>query len=183
VSIGELNIFRRDFVEKFLMPISNSLVVNQVIADIKQTNEDTLQFGLKLSEKDIRAVIAHRTEALKSTGRIEFSGEIIKKIICSFCDSPYILQENYVEIINDLVETFYFYKNETLEEISDDELIDFMKEYFDNKCQGDLDLLRDKYLERVAHNVKFGILDYFDVDQDMDLDYYDDDEYGDGGER
>jgi hypothetical protein len=165
--------------ERFLMPISNSLVINQIIADIQQINEETLQYGLKLSEKDIREVIAHRAEALKSTGRIEFSGGIIRKVISTFRDSPYILQQNYVEIINDLVETFYFYKNETLEEISDDELIDFMKEYFDNKCQGDLDLLRDKYLERVAHNVKFGILDYLDVDQDEDCDDDDDnDEYG-----
>lgn len=167
------------------MPISNSLMVNQIITDIQQINEETLQYGLKLSEKDIRAVIAHRTEALKGTGRVEFGTGIISKVISAFCDSPYILQENYVEIINDLVETFYFYKNETLEEISDDELINFMKECYDNKCQGDLDLLRDKYLEKVAHNVKFGCGDYFNVyeDEERECDNYD--EYGDeyGGEE
>ncbi|MPM31662.1 hypothetical protein SDC9_78219 [bioreactor metagenome] len=57
-----------------------------------------------------------------------------------------------------------------MEEISDEELIEFMKEYFDNKCQGDLDLLRYRYLDKVAHNVKYGVKDYLNVDDYMDED-------------
>ena len=168
--------------EEFLIPFSSFLMDKEIISEIEQINDKTLQYGLKLSENDVRAVIAHKSEALKGTGRIEFGEGIITKIISTFCDSPYILQENYVEIINDLIETFYYYKNETMEEISDDELIDFMKEYFDNQCQGDLELLKHKYLEKVAHNIKYGVLDYFNMDQDEDDDEIDEDDedYGDG---
>lgn len=48
---------------------------------------------------------------------------------------------NYVETLHELIEIFYFYKNETLDLISDDELIKFMKNSFDGKCQGSLELL------------------------------------------
>jgi len=109
-------------------------------------------------------------------GRVEFGGGIITKIISSFCDSPYIMQNNYVETIDDLIETFYYYKNETMEEISDDELIEFMKEYFDNRCQGDLELLRYKYLDTIAHNVKHGVADYLNIDEHMDFDEEEDEE-------
>ncbi|MGY0373342.1 DUF6323 family protein [Clostridium sp. JNZ J1-5] len=149
-----------------LMSISNSIIIRQAFIEIQQINEETLEYGLKLSEKDIKTIIKTRNEALISSGRVEFGGGIIAKIISSFCDSPYILQNNYVETINDLIETFYYYKNETMEEISDDQLINFMKEHFDNKCHGDLDLLRYKYLDKISHNIKYEVTDYLNVNGD-----------------
>ncbi|MDP4146435.1 MAG: DUF6323 family protein [Bacillota bacterium] len=146
------------------MSIPEAVIAKQAFIEIQQINEETIEYGLRLSDRDIKAILQARKEALSITGRVEFGGGIITKIISSFCDSPYILQDNYVEIIEDLLETFYYYKNETLDEISDDELISFMKEYFDNKCQGDLELLRDKYLDNLAHNIKYGIIDDFNED-------------------
>lgn len=148
------------------MSISNSIIIRQAFIEIQQINEETLEYGLKLSEEDIKRIIKTRNEALISSGRVEFGGGIIRRIISNFCDSPYILQNNYVEIINDLIETFYYYKNETMEEISDDQLINFMKECFDNKCHGDLDLLRYKYLDIISHNIKYEVADYLNVDGD-----------------
>ncbi len=162
--------------KNLLMSIPDSLIVKRVFTEIQEINEKTLEFGLRLSERDIKVVISNRTEALKRTGRVEFGAGVLTKIISSFCDSPYILQDNYVELINDLVETFYYYKSETMEEIGDDELIDFMKEYFDNKCQGDLELLKHRYLEQVAHNVKYGERDYFDVDKGQEDEEEDDEQ-------
>lgn len=42
-----------------------------------------------------------------------------------FCNSnsPFLFQFNYMEVLSDLLEIFYYFKNESLEEISDDELI------------------------------------------------------------
>lgn len=162
------------------MSISNSIIIKQAAVEIQQINEKTMEYGLKLSEKDIQIIMKTRNEALRSNGRVEFGGEIVTQIISVFCDSPYISQYNYVETINDLVEIFYYYKNETMEEISDDELIEFMKESFDNKCQGDLDLLRGKYLDKVAHNVKYGEVEYFNMDENANSD---EDSDEDGGEN
>ncbi|MEW9094600.1 MAG: DUF6323 family protein [Clostridiaceae bacterium] len=152
--------------KNYIVSIPNSIINSQAFIQIQQINEETLEYGLKLLEKDIKTIIETRNEALVSSGRVEFGGGIITKIISNFCDSPYILQDNYVETINDLIETFYYYKNETMEEISDDELIELMKEYFDNRCQGDLELLRYKYLNKIAHNIKYGVADYLNVDGD-----------------
>ena len=115
-----------------LLAIYDSIIIKQSVAEIQQCNEDTLEYGLKLSEEDIKDVISTRSEALSSSGRVEFGGGIIKKIISVFCDSPYISQFHYAETLNDLIETFYYYKNETIDKISDNELIEAMKDYFDH---------------------------------------------------
>lgn len=154
----------------FLMPVSNSLVVRQILEDIREINARTSEYNLTLSEKDVHVIVEHKSAALRNTGRIEFGAGVITKIISSFSDSPYIFQEDYVEKINELIDIFYYYKNETLDQIGDDALIGFMKKCFDNECQGNIELLRHKYLEKVAHNVKYGKPDPFDMEEDTDLD-------------
>ena len=58
-----------------------------------------------------------------------------------FCDSSFLSQNNYVETLIRLQEIFYLYKNEMQDEITDDELIHFMREQFEAVCYGDLDYL------------------------------------------
>lgn len=70
------------------------------------------------------------------------------------CDSPYIYQDNYLDSLERLQEIFYLYKNESLDEITDDELLDYMKYKFDGICQGSLDYLEDTCLERFARNIR-----------------------------
>ncbi|MBL4931873.1 DUF6323 family protein [Clostridium paridis] len=158
--------------EKQLMSISDSLVNKQTFLEIQECNEETLEYGLKLSDEDIRVILKTRNNALRSNGRFEFGGVIVKKIISAFCESPYISQYNYLETIDELIDIFYFYKNETMDEISDDELIDLMKNYFDNECQGSLELLSDRYLYNVAHNIKFGVNDFAGEDEMKILEEY-----------
>ena len=69
---------------------------------------------------------------------------IIDKLIKKFCDSPYINQENYAETVYKLVEIFYEYKNETMDLISDDELIELMKKFFDGIAGGDLEYKKEE---------------------------------------
>ncbi|GKU24150.1 DUF6323 family protein [Clostridium folliculivorans] len=158
--------------EKSLMFMKNSILTKQTLSEIQQINEETLEYGLKLSENDIKAILETRNNALSSNGRVEFGGGLVKKIITAFCDSPFIHQQNYVESITDLVDAFYYFKNETLEEISDDDLIEFMKECFNDKCQGDLDLLRYRYLYQLVHNVRYGANDYLKEDMEEYMDDY-----------
>ena len=74
----------------------------------------------------------------------------IKKLIEAFCDSPYIMQNNYEETLEELQDIFYFFKEEAMEQISDDELIEFMKRDFDGKCQGSIVvLLENGDLEKI----------------------------------
>ncbi|APH14843.1 hypothetical protein NPD5_1389 [Clostridium sporogenes] len=146
----------------------SNLLEKRVFNDIIQCNEATREYGLKLSEKDVKEIIDTRNIALQKSLRIEFNGQIINKIITAFCDSPYISQYNYSDTINELVEIFYNYKNETLDYISDDELIEIMKEKFDNYCQGSLEILEGKVLYKIAENIRNGFKDYTNLDNEKD---------------
>lgn len=57
------------------------------------------------------------------------------------------------------------YKNESLELVTDDELLEFMKEQFDGVCQGSLDYLEDTSLEDYARIDKDGRLVRFEKNQ------------------
>ena len=111
------------------------------ITNIKNCNELSSKYGLVLNDIQIKNLLEKRKEILNDKGRIEFRNGVIDKIIKEFCDSPYLNEENYVETLYDLLEIFYECKNETMDLISDDELIKSMKDSFDGVCQGNLDFL------------------------------------------
>ena len=126
------------------------------IANIKKCNEHTSKYGLVLSEGQISNLLERRKDILRETGRIELRGGIIDKLIKEFCDSPYINQENYEETLYELMEIFYEYKNETMDLMTDDELIEFMKQSFDGVCQGDLEYLSGTVMHRMRDNLLKG---------------------------
>jgi len=154
-----------------------SLMMNKLaITEIINCNEITFQYGLMLSQAEAQELVETRSEALKRYERIGFTGGIINKLIMEFCDSPYLSQFNYAATLNELIETFYYFKNETLDEISDDELISLMKQYFDQNCQGSIELLQNRELETLAHNIRFGISDYADLSEDLE-NFFDEEDY------
>ncbi len=126
------------------------------IANIKKCNEYTNKYGLILSDNQISNLLERRKETLKETGRIELREGIIDKLIEKFCDSPYINQENYAETLYELIDIFYEYKNETMDLITDDELIEFMKKSFDGICQGNLEYLSGTVMYRMRENLLRG---------------------------
>lgn len=140
----------------------------QILKDIVMCNEVTSEYGLKLSKEDAKEIIDTRNTALQKSGRVEFNGQIINKIIIAFYDSPYIAKYNYSDTINELVEIFYNYKNETLDHLSDDELIEIMKDNFNNYCEGSLELLEGKALYKIAENIRYGVHDYANLKNEKD---------------
>lgn len=108
---------------------------------LRACNEITAKYGLSLSEAQIRALTERRFGALRDTGRVEFGGGIMKKLIVAFCDSPYLEPDSYEETLCDLQDSFYYYKNEFRDQIADDELIDLLKRVFDGRAQGSADYL------------------------------------------
>lgn len=71
----------------------------QAIIELKSCNEMTIKYGLTLSNEDINELVENRFKSLKDTGRIEFSEGVLKKLVEAFCDSPYIMQQNYKDIL------------------------------------------------------------------------------------
>ncbi len=133
--------------DDFALALRN-IQMEKTMAELRECNELTVFYGLYLSEEQIREVAGRRFEALKSTGRVEFGGGILKKLLTAFRSSPYLTRENYEDAILELQDSFYYFKNESMDRIPDDELIEFMKEKFDGVCQGSL--------EDLCRNTRYG---------------------------
>lgn len=123
---------------------------------LRECNALTARYGLTLSEEQIRSLIERRSGALRDTGRIEFGEGILKKLIVAFCDSPYLMQENYEETLIELQDAFYYFKNESMDRISDEEIIEFMNTVFNGRAQGSLDYLLGTSLEALCRYAREG---------------------------
>ena len=147
--------------ENFLDIVNNRRYIE--ITNIKKCNEYTSKYGLVLSDNQIDNILERRKEALMQTGRIELREGIIDKLIKEFCDSSYMNQENFAHNLYELIEIFYEYKNETMDLITDDELIRLMKKSFDGIAQGDLKYLSGTVMYKMRENLLKGKpLDYSD---------------------
>ena len=140
-----------------LIPFTSGLIQKQAAREVIKCNDATARYGLILTPVQALELVETRSVSLRENGRIEFGGGVIDKIIKEFCDSPYISMHNYEQTIHQLLEIFYYYKNETLDLISDDDLIQHMKTAFDGICQGSLDLLAGRELYRLAKNLRSGL--------------------------
>lgn len=160
------------------MFLSNLVLNQEAVNQIIEFNETTSEYGLTLSKNDATELVETRNEALSSNGRIEFGSGIINKIIYEFFDSPFMHQSDYANTLNELVETFYYFKNETLDKLSDDELISLMREYFDERCLGSVEMLKTRELELLAHNIRFGVEDFTNLDEPEEEEFFQEEDEG-----
>lgn len=121
----------------------NSAQKGQQVNEILQMNDQSREFGLELTTKEVVQILETRNRYLTQIGRIEIGIEVSKAIILSFCNSSYIIPDEYVATINELHEVFYYMKNETDDKIGDDELVKIIKEGFE-VCGGSMELLKGK---------------------------------------
>lgn len=128
--------------------------------EVCEANEYTKKFGLSLTKDNALKLMKRRNEALRNEGRVEFGAGILKKMIYAFCDSDYVNADEWEEILGRLTEIFYLYKNEMNDEITDDELIAFMREQYDEVCCGDLDYLEGTCLNLFAQAIRAGYRGY-----------------------
>lgn len=116
-------------------------------------NAKTEAYGLRLTEQQAQALAVTRREALSKAGRMELGAGITEKLILAFCGSPYLCRENYEEVLQELVECFYLFKNETMDCLSDDALIRFLKAQFDGPCGGSVRMLSEDALPDLVRRI------------------------------
>lgn len=143
-----MNNYNSDFL---LIPFSNALMERQTADTILACNEEIGKYGLILTEQQALALAQTRTSALKENKRIELNGGIVDRLILAFCNSPYIGNDTYEDILHELISLFYDLKNSTWDTISDDDIITFMKNAFNNRCHGSLELLSGEALRLSEH--------------------------------
>lgn len=125
-----------------------------------ELNDDTIQKGLLLSETDAKELIDTRNKSLSDYNRIEIGIGVLPKIIEKFSESTFIHQSNYTEILNELVDIFYYIKTEVRDKIRDNDLIDLMWDYFENKCFGSIELMAGRELEILIKYIHGGRTSY-----------------------
>lgn len=143
------------------------------LQQILETNRYSEKFGLTLTEEDTEILAAERQNALRQEQRVEFGAGVLTKIIEGFCDSAYLTQDNYRDTLVRLQELFFVYKNEMQDEITDDELLHFMREQFETVCFGDLDYLEGTCLDIFAQAIRAGYRDYEGTDGEGEFEQFD----------
>ena len=135
--------------------------INSAKEEIRCCNELNMLYGLSLSEDDISELVELRGQALRSTGRVEFGGGILPKLIRAFSKSPYVDPYNYAATLGDLQDAFYYFKNESEDRFSDDDLIEFMEKVFNGQAHGSTDVLTTISLEQLCRWARNGFDDKF----------------------
>ena len=137
-----------------------TIATQNQVAVIMKTNAHAQRYGLTLSREEAELVLAEKSRTLKEQRRVELGQSIVPQIIEEFCDSAYLHQDNYVDSLIRLQEIFCLYKNEMEDEITDAELLHFMKEQFETICYGDLDYLEETCLDIFAQAIRAGYRGY-----------------------
>lgn len=134
----------------------------RAIDELERLNPLTARFGLTLTRAQTEALVERRFKALEDNGRVEFRGGVLKPLAVAFCDSPYIENDAWEQTLSDLQDCFYYFKNESRDTLADDELIGYMRLFFDKKCEGSVDYLMGTSLEtlcRAARLASYGMED------------------------
>lgn len=127
---------------------------------IHSMNDKTEKFGLSLTSDDAKKLMMVRNETLKKYQRVEFGKSILEMLMFYFCDSQYLNQDEYLKTLERLQDMFYLFKNESLDLLSDEEVLIFMKEQFETVCGGDLDYLESTCLPRFSLAIRSGYKGY-----------------------
>ena len=126
----------REMDEMYLIPMQQQMRAAR--QELRECNAYSGKFGLTLCENEIAELAEGRAEALRASGRIEFGGGILPKLIRAICDSPFIEQENYADVLAELQEIFYHFK------------IELMVKVFNGRAQGSAEYLAGLTAEALA---------------------------------
>lgn len=164
-----------------LITLQSSLVKKQALQEILNCNELSCRYGLVLTEAMAQELDLQRKVALERSGRMEFDSGVFALLIKEFCDSPYLTMENYVDTLHELIRLFYYYKNESRDQIGDEELLQIMHDAFDGVCQGSCEFLTDQIsilLANFLQNEKeyASLTDEDRIRRREEMYYYDEDE-------
>ena len=148
----------------FILSIQGSIMAqSKQVEEILACNGKTSANGLTLTEEQARRLVMVRNQTLKKTGRIEFEKGILDKLILTFADSPYLSQDNYEDTLQELVELFYNFKNETDDRVRDRVLLSYMKEAFDEECAGSVELLAGEALPKLVYRVNGQLAERYQI--------------------
>lgn len=149
--------------EKF----ASSLTKAKNEAELLEVNEKIGQYGLVLTQDEVREIVAVQHKSLADNDRIELGAGAAVKITEKFAQSGFIERNDFASEISDIIDLFYYIKTEVRDSVSDDDLIDTLYEFYTDKCAGSFELLSGReveYIIRYFNNEKDNILELDEED-------------------
>lgn len=126
--------------------------------EVLKANRTAERFGLMLTHQQALEVAENRDNALRTTGRVEFGEGILSDLIYTFCDSPQMDPGEYASLLCDLTEAFYTLKNSTEDTMTDEELLSWMRDCFD-QCCGSVEKMMDRHVSALISGTAPGTKD------------------------
>ena len=151
--------------ESFELSLSPAQL-NQTRRALAQCNEASARYGRVLSEAQMAALARRRSQALRSTGRVEFGEGVLPKLARAFCSSSCIQPADYADTLAELQDLFYQLKGDCRERLADDELIDAMVLVF-QRTGGSLEFLSGMEPDELCQIARTGSLDGTRLDGEM----------------
>ncbi|MDL2293289.1 DUF6323 family protein [Ruminococcaceae bacterium OttesenSCG-928-D13] len=123
------------------------------VAALTACNTLLARHGHHLTPADAAMLAEARGRSLAAHGRVEFGEGILPRLLYAFCDAPALRGDALAEAVPELLDIFYYLKNETAERLTDDELLDWMADSFNTTCHGSLELLAVRAAEGLIRSV------------------------------
>lgn len=133
---------------------SSELAQKQKLDSLMEIGEVTQQYNITLTREKAKYILDSSKSALKDMARIEFGEPAAEKITRKFCTSPYASNYNFEKVVGTVLELFFYAKNEIESYMSDEELIDYIYNAFNNVYHGSLTALPD-CIERLVRQCNF----------------------------
>ena len=133
---------------------AEQLRIARTVDALESCNTTIERYGLVLSSSDIRALVVGRVEALHETERVEFGEGVTRELVLAFAGSPHVSQDTFASQILELQDLFYEFKNESLEQVPDDELIGKMRSLFDEVAEGDMEYLAEALFDGLGRHIR-----------------------------
>lgn len=144
--------------------------LTSTMGELAACNPELERYGLSLAPHDIQALVAGRVESLALSTRVEFGGGVVKQLVLAFAGSPHVSQDTFVQTVLDVQDLFYEFKNESLDQIPDEDLITKMRSLFDDVAEGDLAYLEEALFEGLGRHVREQVVEPLPGDDAADPD-------------
>ena len=135
---------------------THALIERKLVDNLLEAAATAQKHGLVLTETMAKEIVASREQTLKDNDRVDFSSDTVTRLVKAFSESYYITQETFSETICEIIELFYFLKNEINDVISDDDMIREMLIVFNETCFGVMEIMQSKGVEKIVRKYRFG---------------------------
>lgn len=111
-----------------ILPEKSIEMETEMIMDAMEQYQDD---HLMLTKQEVYQLCEKRNTVLNQCERLEMNGGIIGLLIREFMDCPYISQNEFADVMSDLIEVFYTMKNECEDLLDDLHLVQKMRTLLD----------------------------------------------------